>query len=357
MTKVLDGISFAVADGDFCVLLGPSGCGKSTLLRMIAGLETASSGAIAIGDTRVDHLPPRSRDIAFVFQNYALYPHMSVFDNLAFSLRLRNGSQDQIRGKVLEAARLLELDDLLERKPQELSGGQRQRVAVGRAIVRQPKIFLFDEPLSNLDASLRATMRVELARLHQKLGTTILYVTHDQAEAMTLAKTIIVLNEGKIEQIGSPEAIYHQPASPFVARFVGSPQMNLIEGRLDESGAVLVCDDLRLDLSEVLKDHPDRSREGALTLGIRPEDLRPTHEGKPLIRGEVDIVEDLGSDRIIHLKCGKKELVVRLPGHANVRPGEILNLTADSGRLHLFAGKERLDLRRAGRDEEAKRES
>jgi sn-glycerol 3-phosphate transport system ATP-binding protein len=233
----------------------------------------------------------------------------------------------------------------LERKPQELSGGQRQRVAVGRAIVRQPKIFLFDEPLSNLDASLRATMRVELARLHQKLGTTILYVTHDQAEAMTLAKTIIVLNEGKIEQIGSPEAIYHQPASPFVARFVGSPQMNLIEGQLDESGAVLVCDDLRIDLSEVLKDHPDRRREGALTLGIRPEDLRPTHEGRPSISGEVDIVEDLGSDRIIHLKCGNKELVVRLPGHASVRQGEILNLTADAGRLHLFSGKERLDLR------------
>jgi ABC-type sugar transport system ATPase subunit len=345
MTKVLDGISFAVADGDFCVLLGPSGCGKTTLLRLIAGLETVSSGAIAIGDTRVDHLPPRSRDIAFVFQNYALYPHMSVFDNLAFSLRLRNGSQDQIRGKVLEAARLLELDDLLERKPQDLSGGQRQRVAVGRAIVRQPKIFLFDEPLSNLDASLRATMRVELARLHQKLGTTILYVTHDQAEAMTLAKTIIVLNEGKIEQIGSPEAIYHQPASPFVARFVGSPQMNLIEGRLDESGAVLVCDDLRIDLSEVLKDYPDRRRASALTLGIRPEDLRPSNEGMPSISGEVDIVEDLGSDRIIHLKCGNKELVVRLPGHASVRQGEILNLTADPGCLHLFSGKERLDLR------------
>ena len=345
MTKVLDRISFAVADGDFCVLLGPSGCGKTTLLRLIAGLETMSSGTIAIGDSRVDHLPPRSRDIAFVFQNYALYPHMSVFDNLAFSLRLRNGSQDLIRGKVLETARLLELDDLLERKPQELSGGQRQRVAVGRAIVRQPKIFLFDEPLSNLDASLRATMRVELARLHQKLGTTILYVTHDQAEAMTLAKTIIVLNEGKIEQIGSPEAIYHQPASPFVARFVGSPQMNLIEGRLDESGAVLICDDLRIDLSEILKDHPDRCREGALTLGIRPEDLRPTHDGKPSISGEVEIVEDLGSDRIIHLKCGDKELVVRLPGHASVRQGEILDLTADPGRLHLFSGNERLDLR------------
>ena len=345
MTKVLDGISFAVADGDFCVLLGPSGCGKTTLLRLVAGLETLSSGAIAIGDTRVDQLPPRSRDIAFVFQNYALYPHMSVFDNLAFSLRLRNGSQDQIRDKVLEAARLLELDDLLERKPQELSGGQRQRVAVGRAIVRQPKIFLFDEPLSNLDASLRATMRVELARLHQKLGTTILYVTHDQAEAMTLAKTIIVLNQGKIEQIGAPEAIYHQPASPFVARFVGSPQMNLIDGRLDESGVVLICDDLRIDLSEVLKDHPDRCREGAMTLGIRPEDLRPTHDGKPSISGEVEIVEDLGSDRIIHLKCGNKELVVRLPGHASVRRGEILNLTADPGRLHLFSGNERLDLR------------
>jgi ABC-type sugar transport system ATPase subunit len=344
-SRVLDEISFTVADGEFCVLLGPSGCGKSTLLRIVAGLENASSGNIRIGGDSVERLSPGHRDVAFVFQNYALYPHMSVFDNLAFSLRLRNGSQDQIRGKVLEAARLLELDDLLERKPQELSGGQRQRVAVGRAIVRQPKIFLFDEPLSNLDASLRATMRVELARLHQKLGTTILYVTHDQAEAMTLAKTIIVLNEGKIEQIGSPEAVYHQPASPFVARFVGSPQMNLIEGRLDERCAVLVCDDLRIDLSEVLKDHPDRLREGALTLGIRPEDLRLANQGEPSIRGEVDIVEDLGSDRFIHLKCGNKELVVRLPGHASVRQGEILSLTADPGRLHLFSGKDRLDLR------------
>jgi len=344
-SRVLGEISFTVADGEFCVLLGPSGCGKTTLLRIVAGLESPSSGTVRIGGEPVQSLPPRDRDVAFVFQNYALYPHMSVFDNLAFSLRLRDVSRDQIRAKVLEATRLLELDELLERKPQQLSGGQRQRVAVGRAIVRQPKIFLFDEPLSNLDASLRATMRVELARLHQKLGTTILYVTHDQAEAMTLAKTIIVLNEGKIEQIGSPEAIYHQPASPFVARFVGSPQMNLIEGRLDETGAVLVCDDLRIDLSEVLKDHRERLREGLLIVGIRPEDLLLADEGEPSIRGEVDIVEDLGSDRIIHLKCGNKELVARLPGHASVRQGEMINLTADPGRLHLFSGKERLALR------------
>jgi multiple sugar transport system ATP-binding protein len=226
-----------VADSEFCILLGPSGCGKSTVLRLIAGLEAPSAGSIAVGGESVDGLPPRQRDIAFVFQNYALYPHMTVFENLAFSLRLRGLPAAAVQTKVSDAASLLEVEGLLKRRPHELSGGQRQRVALGRAIVREPKIFLFDEPLSNLDASLRASMRVELARLHRRLGATILYVTHDQAEAMTLGEKIIVLHKGSIQQIGSASDIYRKPANTLVARFVGSPQMNFVEGMLESKAA------------------------------------------------------------------------------------------------------------------------
>ncbi|HEX5688760.1 MAG TPA: ATP-binding cassette domain-containing protein, partial [Roseiflexaceae bacterium] len=229
-TRVLGEISFTVGDGEFCVLLGPSGCGKSTLLRIVAGLETASSGKIRISDLSVENLPPRDRDIAFVFQNYALYPHMTVAENLGFALRLRGLAKDQIQARVSETARLLEIDSLLGHKPQQLSGGQRQRVALGRAIVRRPKLFLFDEPLSNLDATLRATMRVEIAKLHERLGATMLYVTHDQAEAMTLGDTIVVLDQGSVQQRGTPAEIYQRPANAFVAGFVGNPRMNLIDG-------------------------------------------------------------------------------------------------------------------------------
>jgi len=268
-SRVLGEISFDVADGEFCVLLGPSGCGKTTLLRIVAGLENASSGTVRIGAEAVENLPPRDRDIAFVFQNYALYPHMTVAENLGFSLRLHGVSKDQIHSRILETARLLEIDSLLEHKPQQLSGGQRQRVALGRAIVRRPQIFLFDEPLSNLDATLRATMRVELAKLHERLGATMLYVTHDQAEAMTLGDTIVVLNQGAIQQRGTPAEIYHRPANTFVAGFVGNPRMNLIDGAFDAAGTSFTSNRLAINFTGIVAGEAARALRGKhLTLGV-----------------------------------------------------------------------------------------
>jgi ABC-type sugar transport system ATPase subunit len=341
---VLKDISFDVAEGEFCILLGPSGCGKSTLLRLIAGLEQATEGEIVIGGERVDHLAPRQRDIAFVFQSYALYPHMTVFKNLAFSLKLRGASADEIEAKVRNTAQLLEIETLLERRPQELSGGQRQRVALGRAIVRHPKIFLFDEPLSNLDAALRATMRVELARLHRRLHATIVYVTHDQAEALTLGDKIIVLYEGTIQQIGPPTAIYHRPANIRVASFVGSPQINLLEGRVDENGAIFQCGQLRLNLSAVFKKPLPNLAGSVLTMGIRAEDLQPAvDEEESWLRGEVELVEDLGSDRFVHLKFDHLDLVARAGRDVVLRQGEPLGLKVAASQIHFFRGGERVD--------------
>ncbi|MBI4527534.1 MAG: sn-glycerol-3-phosphate ABC transporter ATP-binding protein UgpC [Deltaproteobacteria bacterium] len=335
-TPILRDISFEVPEGEFCVVLGPSGCGKTTLLRLVAGLEAPSTGEIFLEGSRIDALPPRERDVAFVFQSYALYPHMTVFENLGFSLRLRGFSKNEIQSKVTEAARLLELEGQLQRKPHELSGGQRQRVALGRAIVRQPKIFLFDEPLSNLDPALRASMRIELARLHERLKPTILYVTHDQAEAMILGETIMVLNEGELQQSGSPSAIYHQPANTFVARFVGHPQMNLIEGKLDDKGRLFTSNGFELELSGAVWKGWGTFAGKSLTLGIRPEDLYPAGAEEPWIRGEVEMVEDLGSEQFVHLKREGVRIVVRLPVNVRVRRGEILDLKADPDRLHLF---------------------
>ena len=337
-------ISFQVADGEFCILLGPSGCGKSTILRLIAGLEQPNGGEIAIDGKRIDALPPRGRDIAFVFQNYALYPHMSAFDNLAFSLRLRGVPKDDIDRKVTEAARLLEIDELLQRRPQALSGGQRQRVALGRAIVREPKIFLFDEPLSNLDAALRATMRVELARLHRRLKATIVYVTHDQAEALTLGEKIIVLHQGTTQQIGTASEIYHKPANTMVARFVGSPQMNFFEGKVDDCGAFLQVKNLRLDLAGLLKVSLVRLAGQSLTLGVRPEDLHLADANQGWINGMVDLIEDLGSDRFLHVQCDGFDLVARAGREGSVRPGDRIGLDVDSERLHLFLNGKRIDL-------------
>ncbi|MCZ6625928.1 MAG: sn-glycerol-3-phosphate ABC transporter ATP-binding protein UgpC [Deltaproteobacteria bacterium] len=339
---ILDHISFDVANGEFCVLLGPSGCGKSTLLRLIAGLEETSSGSISLASRQIDGLPPRDRDIAFVFQSYALYPHMNVFENLAFSLRLRRLPKEEISRKVREAARLLEIEELLERKPQELSGGQRQRVALGRAIVRQPKIFLFDEPLSNLDASLRGSMRVELARLHQRLRATILYVTHDQAEAMTLGDKIIVLNQGRIQQIAPPSTIYHKPVNTFVARFVGSPPMNLIEGILEDRG-LLKIGSRSINFSKQIQEDNRPSKGEPLTLGIRPEDLLLTDPEKSLISGVVELVEDLGSDQFLHLRSENIRLIARIPTDVLVQSGEEVHLTAKPERLHLFYREDRLN--------------
>jgi ABC-type sugar transport system ATPase subunit len=334
-TNVLDGIDFAVAEGEFCILLGPSGCGKTTLLRVVAGLEEASRGNIVIGEKRVDSLPPRQRDVAFVFQSYALYPHLNVFENLAFSLRLQRQAEEQIRRQVEETAQLLEIRELLSRKPQELSGGQRQRVAVGRAIVRRPKIFLFDEPLSNLDAVLRAGMRVELARLHQKLHATILYVTHDQAEAMTLADKIVVLDKGKIQQIGAPSEIYHAPVNTFVATFVGSPQMNLIEGSVDARGR-LHGQEFEFDLSSILGQRAGQYAGKTLTAGVRPEDFRLGGEDGAWIESEAELVEDLGSDKFVHLRRGGLSLIARLPPNASVTRGATLRLAAAPEKIHLF---------------------
>jgi multiple sugar transport system ATP-binding protein len=342
--EILRDISFEVRDGEFCILLGPSGCGKSTLLRLIAGLEKPSSGEILFDDQHIEHLPPRERNIAFVFQSYALYPHMTVFDNLAFSLKLRGHPATEIAAKVGDAARLLEIENLIDRRPHSLSGGQRQRVALGRAIVRQPQIFLFDEPLSNLDAALRATMRVELARLHQRLGTTIVYVTHDQAEALTLGEKIIVLHQGRIQQIGSPSDIYQRPANTQVASFVGSPQMNLLRGTVDESGSVFHCGSLRLNLATIFARSLPQLTGNSVAIGIRPEDLQLAEAaGHCWIRGDVEIIEDLGSDRFLHVKCDSVELIARTGRESGVKQGDIVGFIVAPEQVHIFQDNKRFD--------------
>jgi multiple sugar transport system ATP-binding protein len=344
VADVLKTISFEVADGEFCILLGPSGCGKSTILRLIAGLEQSSGGEILIGGERVESLPPQKRDIAFVFQNYALYPHMTIFDNLAFSLRLRSMPTEEIAATVNSAAQLLEIDQLLDRRPQALSGGQRQRVALGRAIVRHPKLFLFDEPLSNLDATLRAGMRIELARLHRRLGSTIVYVTHDQAEALTLGEKIIVLDRGTIQQIGSAAEVYHKPANTMVARFVGTPQMNLLEGILDDDGATLNCGTMRINLASLLNQSLPRSAGRSLTAGVRAEDFVITDAAGAWISGEVELIEDLGSDLFVHLKCGHLELVARVGREMTLKSGDAVGLKVAPDRLHFFQNGRRIEL-------------
>ncbi|MBH1979490.1 MULTISPECIES: sn-glycerol-3-phosphate import ATP-binding protein UgpC [unclassified Simplicispira] len=306
--QVIHGVSAEVGDGEFVVIVGPSGCGKSTLLRMVAGLEEVSGGEIAIGSRVVNNLEPAQRDIAMVFQNYALYPHMSVFDNMAYGLKIAKVPKDEIKTRVDKAAKILELGHLLERKPRELSGGQRQRVAMGRAIVRQPQVFLFDEPLSNLDAKLRAQTRLEIQKLHRELGITSLFVTHDQVEAMTLAQRMIVMNGGHMEQFGTPEEVYHQPASVFVASFIGSPPMNLLR-------------------------HAPGARPGTL-LGIRPEHLDVGTDGWEVT---VDTVELLGAERLIYARVDGEPLIVRVEeGTHAPQPGDILHVAPRENRLHWF---------------------
>jgi multiple sugar transport system ATP-binding protein len=342
--EILKNVSFDVGDGEFCVLLGPSGCGKSTILRLIAGLEQPTGGEIAIDGERVEHLAPKDRDIAFVFQSYALYPHMTVFDNLAFSLRMRGIAARDIAAKVKDAARLLEIDSLLERRPQSLSGGQRQRVALGRAIVRQPKIFLFDEPLSNLDAALRATMRVELARLHQRLNATMIYVTHDQAEALTLGEKIIVLHQGAIQQIGSAAEIYRRPANTQVAGFVGSPRMNLLEGELDPQSGIFCSGRFKLDIAALLGKPLTRVAKGKMIIGIRPEDLPPAPSAQSFLRGEVELIEDIGSDRYLHLLCDGAELIARAGKDVALRRGDLVGIDVAAHALHFFRAGARVEL-------------
>ncbi len=305
---VIHGLDAEIHDGEFVVIVGPSGCGKSTLLRMVAGLEEISGGEIAIGARVVNNLEPAERDIAMVFQNYALYPHMSVFDNMAYGLKIRKLPADEIRARVDKAAGILELSHLLDRKPRQLSGGQRQRVAMGRAIVRQPQVFLFDEPLSNLDAKLRAQTRLEIQKLHRELGITSLFVTHDQVEAMTLAQRMIVMNGGVMEQFGTPEEVYGTPASTFVASFIGSPPMNLLR-------------------------RAPGARAGEI-LGVRPEHLDVAHTGWPL---QVETVELLGAERLVYGSLGEEQVIVRLDASRPApSPGGTLTVAPRAGSLHRF---------------------
>ena len=335
--KVIQGISMDVADGEFVVMVGPSGCGKSTLLRMVAGLETVTSGEIAIGDRRVNDVEPKDRNIAMVFQNYALYPHMSVYQNMSYGLRIQGLPKDEIRARVEKTAGILELQKLLARKPRELSGGQRQRVAIGRAIVRKPTVFLFDEPLSNLDAKLRVQMRAQLLTLHRSLRTTTLYVTHDQVEAMTLADRMLVMNNGRTEQIGAPIDVYNRPASTFVAGFIGSPPMNLIPGRVaGEGGAILeVGPGAEVRLPRPLP--AERGRE--VLLGVRPEHLEVAERGAACFALAVDFVELLGSDSLVFGYLGAQkaggQVAARL--HASMRAQDgTVPLRFDAQNMHLF---------------------
>jgi len=331
--EVIKGIDAAVGDGEFLVMLGPSGCGKSTLLRMVAGLEAITAGEIAIGGRVVNALEPKDRDIAMVFQNYALYPHMSVYDNMAYGLKIRGLPRAEIEAAVRRAAEILELAPFLDRKPRQLSGGQRQRVAMGRAIVRQPSVFLFDEPLSNLDAKLRTQMRVEIKKLQARLGVTSLYVTHDQVEAMTLADRIMVMNAGVAEQVGSPLEVYERPASVFVAGFIGSPAMNVLQATVGEDGAsARIGDGIALPLAAPAG--PAQAGRPIL-LGVRPEHL--AHDGGAPIRLTVELVEALGADTVVHGRLpGGVPLLVRQPGISRIRPGEELPVRPEPGALHLF---------------------
>ncbi|WP_323766492.1 sn-glycerol-3-phosphate ABC transporter ATP-binding protein UgpC [Marinovum sp.] len=323
---VIHGVDIDIADGEFVVLVGPSGCGKSTLLRMLAGLETISGGEIAIGDTVVNDLEPKQRDIAMVFQNYALYPHMTVEENMGFSLHHRGASKPEIKQRVDWAAGILGLDTYLQRRPGQLSGGQRQRVAMGRAIVRDPKVFLFDEPLSNLDAKLRVVMRGEIKALHQKLKTTTIYVTHDQVEAMTMADKIVVLNGGKIEQIGTPLELYDNPVNQFVAAFIGSPSMNFIEGHVE--GAQFVAGAAQLPAPTALPNGKP------VVYGVRPEHFRLDPEGS--IAAEVVVVEPMGSETQVTMQIAGQNVFGIFRERVSARPGEVLTLGVDQAHTHLF---------------------
>ena len=338
---VVHGVDLEIADGEFVVLVGPSGCGKSTTLRMIAGLEDISGGEIAIGGRVVDRLEPKDRNIAMVFQNYAIYPHMTVRRNIAFGLRTARLPRAEEERRVLATATTLGLVDLLDRRPAQLSGGQRQRVAIGRAMVRDPAVFLFDEPLSNLDAQLRAQMRLEIKKLHQNLRSTIVFVTHDQIEAMTLADRIVIMEAGRIQQIGTPTEVYRRPANVFVARFIGSPSMNLLEARIDgDAMLALAGSGLRVRLPEAAAAAAHAG--AALLLGVRPDDLRASAAPAPrpddalVAQARVTVIEPLGPDMLVYAQFGRDELVAKADARATLRPGDEVTLTAATDALHVF---------------------
>ena len=334
---VVRDVSLRVGDGEFVVLVGPSGCGKTTTLRMIAGLESVTGGRLLIDDRVVNDVAPKDRDIAMVFQNYALYPHMTVRDNMAFALVLRKLAAPDIGARVAQAAEVLGLTDVLERTPKELSGGQRQRVAIGRAIVRQPRVFLFDEPLSNLDAKLRLEMRREIARLHRELGATMIYVTHDQVEAMTLGDRIAVMNRGAVQQVDAPRALYDRPANRFVATFIGSPAMNMINGTIERGVFHTATGALAFEHVPALSIYAGR----ALTLGVRPEHLVPTSSGRAparaaIIRTRVELIEPLGSEVLLHVRSADGELTARVAPDITPPIGTEIDLALDLAHVHYF---------------------
>jgi multiple sugar transport system ATP-binding protein len=341
--QAVKGIDLEIDDHEFVVLVGPSGCGKSTTLRMIAGLEEISAGDILIGDRVVNDVPPRNRDIAMVFQNYALYPHFSVFDNMAFGLKLRKFPREEIKRRVDEAARILDITSLLDRKPKALSGGQRQRVAMGRAIVRDPLVFLFDEPLSNLDAKLRVQMRTEIKLVHQKVNTTTVYVTHDQVEAMTLADRVVVMNQGIIEQVGPPQELYHEPKTHFVAGFIGSPAMNFIPCQVLMNGDGLVArvnDAIVLPIPKARFDRYEKFKDKTMTVGLRPEHVTQVQENpKPGLErfdARVDVVEPMGMETMVHFQIGRDAMCARVDPSTPAKANEMLPLHADMNNMHLI---------------------
>lgn len=342
----VDSVSLTIDDGDFMVLVGPSGCGKTTLLRMVAGLEEITSGSIFIGDRNVNDLPPKDRDIAMVFQSYALYPHMNIFDNMAFALQLRKYSKDEINKRVKEAARILDIEGLLERKPRQLSGGQRQRVALGRAMVRHPSVFLFDEPLSNLDAKLRVQMRAELSKLHAQLKTTSLYVTHDQVEAMTMGSKIAIIKQGVLQQSGGPLDIYEKPINKFVAGFIGSPPMNFFEGDIHrENGQLrIISEGINLPLSDSLRaklentfPHDDNRQ---FLFGIRPENIHDASLTRTDFPGSlsamVEVVEPMGAETYVHVTCGQNKFVARVSPYTRAAFNQPIQLAVETEKIHVF---------------------
>jgi multiple sugar transport system ATP-binding protein len=343
-TPAVRSIDLEIPDQEFVVLVGPSGCGKSTTLRMIAGLEDVTSGEVVIGDEVVNDVPPKDRDIVMVFQNYALYPHMTVFENMSFALRLKKVAKNEVRQRVEDAARILNISELLTRKPKQLSGGQRQRVAMGRAIVRDPKVFLFDEPLSNLDAKLRVQMRVEIRKVHLKVRTTTVYVTHDQVEAMTLADRVVVMNHGRIEQVGAPTDLYNSPATKFVAGFIGSPAMNFVPCRLEQSE-----EELRIRLNDDIAFPVPADRVGRyrahlnstnLVFGLRPEHIfgerQHLEPDQRVFESDIEVTEEMGMDTLIYFSINGAEVCGRVSPKAGARPGGRLRLVADLNNMHLM---------------------
>ena len=344
--KAVKGVNLEIRNKEFLVLVGPSGCGKSTTLRMVAGLEDITAGEIFIGDTLVNGVPPKDRDIAMVFQNYALYPHMTVYKNMAFGLMLRKYPKKEIRQRVQEAAEILGITELLGRKPKALSGGQRQRVAVGRAIVRQPKVFLFDEPLSNLDAKLRVQMRAEIKKLHQRLQATMIYVTHDQVEAMTMGDRIVVMLDGEIQQIAEPLELYHRPANKFVAGFIGSPPMNLIEGLICATNGTMRFRDpsgvLDLAVPEDKRSILDAYVDKKVSIGIRPEDLNENPSQEPIdgrsIQANVEVVEPMGSEINVYLEVGGQSITASIQSYTGAEVNKPYVLDVNLSKIHFFDG-------------------